>query len=456
MQKLPVPDASPTTRPARTAAATPKATQTAYSTIPAVTTSPLTPVDPQALKGVEVQFWHPWGGAMARQVSDLTDEFNRENVWGIHVAAASQGSGGVLYSNMVAALKNGTPPALVAAPVDNLRAWQAQNQAIVDLNAYVRSSDWGLSESEISDFYPVFWDQDEINSVRFGIPAERDARLLFYNTTWAKALGFDASPGTTTQFLNQACAAAKANTADGLRANDGTGGYIVDQDAQTLMTWIAAFGGSPENGDTYRFDTPETIKAFDFLRGAFDQDCAWNSRLPEPYTYFATRYALLYSGGLADIPLQEHAMQQEHSTDEWQVLPFRSAGGDPVVLVSGPSYAILHSTPEQQLAAWLFIRWMILTKNQVKLVETGQTFPVSASARDGLSDLAARSPHWSQAVALLDSAAPATSLPDWWLAHRVLEDAGWQLFAPQPTPQPVEKLLQQLDATIPDVLKNQP
>ena len=45
--------------------------------------------------------------------------------------------------------------------------------------------------------------------------------------------------------------------------------------------------------EAYSFNSDEMEAMFTFQRSLFDEGCAWNSRLPEPYDYFANRQALV-------------------------------------------------------------------------------------------------------------------------------------------------------------------
>jgi ABC-type glycerol-3-phosphate transport system substrate-binding protein len=413
-------------------------------------------VDPRDLRGVEVHFWHPWSGATARVVADMVAEFNRENVWGIQAVAQSTGGSGEIYWQVAAAEKDHTVPDVIAAPPDLLRYWDRQER-VADLTDYEANPEWGMSAQESADYYPVFWEQDQADGRQLGIPAERSARMMFYNRSWARDLGFDAPPETPQEFQRQACAAAQALAQDDARDNDGLGGWIIDRDAMSLLGWQAAFGGSPaaEPGAALKFNTGPNAEAFTYLRNLFDQGCAWISRDPLPYDYFATRRALLYSGSPEQITLQIRALARANNTDEWLPIPFPSGEGDGGVVASGVSYGILRSTPERQLAGWLLIRHLALTRNQVRLVESTLSLPVSSSARAGLSGLAGKNREWGAALDVLPERVQAARVPaEWWAARGVLEDAAWQLF--QLTPVPSDTILKQADQMVPDLLQHLP
>ena len=70
----------------------PKETANASATeTPGPATSSLN-VQKEALRGAQVNVWHPWFGAEASLFESQVAQFNTENEWGIVVSAQSQGN----------------------------------------------------------------------------------------------------------------------------------------------------------------------------------------------------------------------------------------------------------------------------------------------------------------------------------------------------------------------------
>ncbi len=161
-------------------------------------------------------------------------------------------------------------------------SWDA-SASVVDLSPYLGDPAWGLGSDVIAGFPPVFWAQDSLDGKQLGIPAQRSARFLFYNQTWAHELGFDNPPATADEFRQQACAANAFFRTDLSPQNDGYGGWIVDTDWQTTYSWLLAFGGGVVDGNAYGFRTDPNLAALQFLKGLFDDHCAWLSTEPTPF-----------------------------------------------------------------------------------------------------------------------------------------------------------------------------
>ncbi len=418
------------------------------------------PVASDSLKGVQVNFWHPWTGDTAKQVVALVEQFNQSNLWGIKVNITEQGSAGSLADAVDSSLaaSAGPLPDLIAAPIDELAAWQASKQTIVNLNGYVSDGQWGLSPADLADFPTVYWNQDRLADQQLGIPAERSAQVLFYNQTWAQSLGFNNPPATPDEFKAQVCAAAQANIKDSPWQNNGTGGWVVDTDPLTLISWIQTFGGTlPQvENQPYQFNTSQAKDSLTYLRQMFDKGCAWSGKEDLPYDYFSSRQALFFSGPLEDILPLTSTLAQQKSVDHWIILPFPSVTRKPVMVVSGSSYAILKSSPAQQLAAWLFIRWMIQPDHLASLVEANGSLPVRVSIMDQLTSFNQHYPQWSQVQQWIPAAQPAPRLSSWRKVQPILADAGWQTFRANFTVDQIPQTLLMLDQTIQEVLQKNP
>lgn len=436
---------------ASVAPSTPTTNPTATKADPTATEIPEITTDPASLQGLQIQFMHPWSGDTAKEIAKMVDEFNQSNQWGIHVITQEPGSAG----EVSAELSTGSRPALVAAPMDVLLHEDASSDSFVDLNPYLHSKTWGLTETELADFNPVFLQQDALNGRQFGFPAQRTAVMMFYNLTWAHQLGFSSPPATFEDFRTQSCAANSAMKKDADATNDGLGGWIVSTEGLVTFSWWVNFNVPLFTSNTYTFDTPAAQKAFENEHALFTSGCAWIPRLQNSYDYFANRQALFYSGYLQDIVPQLQAFESQGKTDSWTLVPFPSDQLQKVV-VEGPSYAILKTTPEEQLAAWLFIRWLSAPSQQQRLVQTSLTLPLSLSVSTALLNSPAMPQPWKDAVNLVPTLQPVPSDPNWALARTILEDATWQLFKTTLTNADIPMLLSQMDSTFTDLKDRKP
>jgi ABC-type glycerol-3-phosphate transport system substrate-binding protein len=365
-------------------------------------------VGQEALKGLEITVWHPWYGVESSLFDKFVTEFNETNEWGIKVSAQSQVNFTNLYENVTASLPTAEKPDMVIALPEHALEWDA-NGVVTDLMPYAQDPAYGIDSSDIPN---VFWNQDHFGERRVAIPAQRTARFLLWNETWAGEIGFSSSPDAPDDFKQQSCRAQKAMLKDASPQNDFMGGWYVDTEPMTAYAWLLAFEGGVLEGSDYRFLTPHNIDAFRFLRELSETTCAWQLANGNPVNAFANREALFITASLEDLPGIARAFASAKNTDVWKVISFPGANEDALV-VYGSSYIILKSTNEKQLAAWLFTRWLLDNKQDARWVEATHLFPIRTSTLDLLGDYEKTHPQWAQAIKLLPQGEIQPQLASW-------------------------------------------
>ena len=365
-------------------------------------------VSKEALNGLEITVWQPWYGVESSLFDTFVAEFNEKNEWGIKVSAESQSNFSNLYENVTASLPTTEKPDMVIALPEHALEWDA-NGVIVDLTPYAQDPLYGIDSSDIPD---VFWNQDYLGEKRVAIPAQRTARFLLWNETWAGEIGFDSPPDAPDDFKQQACRAQKAMLKDASPQNDFMGGWYVDTEPMTAYAWLLAFEGGVLEGSDYRFLTPHNIDAFRFLRELSEATCAWQAANVNPITAFTNREAMFITASLEDLPDVARAFASAKNTDVWKVVSFPGANEDALV-VYGSSYVILKSTNEKQLTTWLFARWLLDNEQDARWVEATHLFPLRASTVDLLGDYEMTHPQWAQALKLLPQGEIQPQLASW-------------------------------------------
>lgn len=382
----------------------------------AVETGSRLEVHEEALNGLEVTVWTPWYGVESSFFDTLVNEFNAENEWGIKVAAQSQVNFSNLYETVTASLPKTEKPDLVIALPEHAQGWH-DNGAVTDLTEYVTDPLYGMDTNDISF---VFWNQDISGDTRIGIPAQRTAQFLLWNEGWADELGFSSAPNAAEDFREQACKAHQSMLKDESTQNDSLGGWLVNSDPMTAYSWMRAFGGGVLEEGNYRFLAPKNVEAFKFLRELSESNCAWQEA-PDPITSFVNREALFITASLSDLPSVARAFASAGNTDTWSVIPFPN-NDDGVMTVYGSSYVILNSTDEEQLAAWLFVRWLLEEEQDARWVEATHLFPLRSSTLSLLGDYEKTHPHWKQAVDLLPQGELQPQLASWRTVKIMLGD----------------------------------
>jgi multiple sugar transport system substrate-binding protein len=431
-----------------------------------VTQSPaVTPKEIRAseedLRGVRIVFWHAWAGDLEEVLKGIVVEFNRINRWGITVDTRSYDGFGSLGDAFILARQEGEElPHLLSGFNYQALQWDVGGQILVDLTTFVNDPTLGFSAQEVRDFQTVFWSQDVVMvntsagriEKRLGIPLHSSAQVLYYNRTWAEELGYDEVPDSPDNLRVQACAAS-----DGLEEaatnEDERGGWMLTTEAPTLLGWIYAYGGDVNNpqGNGYRFDTEEAARALEFLRGMVDSGCAWVGESLQATGVFAARGALLYAGSMAGLEAQEAAMREAANDDEWTVMAFPAENGGPVIAASGPALVVTRSTPEEELAAWLLIKWLVSPQNQADWVRASGYYPARESTLDLLETKLTSDEHWAAAMDLLPYVYAEPGYASWRVMRWALGDAMSELFSLEFDSEEIPALLKRLDAVAEEI-----
>lgn len=404
-------------------------------------------VNIEALRGLEVTVWTPWYGVEQSLFESLIKEFNESNQWGIKVAAQSQINFTNLYETTTASLPTEGKPDLVIALPEHAQGWYVDGVTL-DLTEYAKDPLYGIDESDIP--YAI-WNQDLAGSARVAIPAQRTTQVMLWNQTWAEDLNIKDKPKSIEDFRRQSCRAHDSMKKDEFAENDSMGGWLVDTEPMTVYSWLLAFNGGVLEGSDYRFLTPENIDAFKFLRELAESNCSWQNAA-DPIQSFAKREALFITVSLSDLPDVTRAFSSLENRDEWVVLPFPNDNGG-LVAIYGSSYVILKSTDEEQMAAWLFVRWLLENEQDARWVEATHNFPLRDSTLSLLGDYELTHPQWRQAVDLLPRGELQPQLGSWRTIKIMLGDGFDHMYRVNVSSGQVAAILAQMESTAKELSK---
>jgi len=383
---------------------------------PTVTPTPIVPVlTEDALAGTNLDFWYVWTPAVPDPVAELVKWFNAENAYGIKVTTQTFSLPSEFEAAMDEAAATGILPDLVLAHPYQYQPWVAED-AVVDLTPYLESSTYGMGDSTLADFYPVFLERDVYGGARWGFPGLFTAEVMLYNQTWGKDLGFNNPPSTAEQFQQQACAAAEES--GGLE-----GGYMAVSAPGSAAAWLLSFAGHLVEDGRYLFDWEPVQQAFTFLADLREAGCAWSPDVRYPDAEFFDRQGLFYSVSTVELPYIQANYEASGSSDEWVAIGYPNDSEDPAVSVSGRSYVVMQSTTEQQIAAWLLVCELSGERSQAHMAQTRAYLPLDENAAIRIEGEGSLPDQWYQAAALLENAAAEPRLASWSVIRSVTQDA---------------------------------
>ena len=416
-------------------------------------------VKPEDIKGMKIVIWHAQRDEVKSAIDELIKNFNENNEYGLTVNAKTFLSENDIYESLLEAGQNEMPDLVIAeSPI--IHSIEGQTPIFVNLSNYMDSPNWGFAKQGITSIIPQMLNQEKMENKLIALPLWHEPSFLFYNKSWAEILGFQNSPTSLSDFETQACAAFQASYTDEDKDNDGTGGWSISDSPDNAMSWLVNFSDSDQ--DYADFPNDSDKEAFtelaSQLRDIFDKGCIWQSRLTEPYDYFANRYALFYSGTFSDIQKQRAAFSssKDFSYDNWELIPFPriSENGtfrDPVIYSKGEIAAILTSSAEKQYADWIFLSSLIKDEQDMNLALTANGWPVQNSDeiktfyKENANSKIYQSLKWQDYILSqpLDS--------DWFETRLVLADGFSHIFNASISKDQIPMIWQQIEETVQEI-----
>jgi len=403
------------------------------------------------LSGTTVSFWHVWGEGddLGAVVGAMVEEFNATNEWGITVEDFDQEDYGPLEDKFNASIQSGDLPQIVQAYTSAINNWD-QVDVVVDLEQYVYDEDYGLTAEELEDIYPTVLNLGvNMDGKRLAWPLSQSANAMVYNHTWAQELGFDAAPTSPEELKAQLCAAAEANLTDDNPDNDGGTGLVWYPNANNLLGFIHAFGGDLLNdeGTAYEFNTAEVKAAAMYINDLKASGCTFETEsYPNPEQ--ANRLALVTTSSTNGLKYYGYAYADgAFPDDEWGFLPFVGPNGGQGTDAYTQMVGVVKSTPEQELASWLFIKYLTSGENQATYIQSSGYLPTHFSTESMLADYFASVPQYESTVAIakLGQSEPET-FTAWYSVRRAMSDAAAQLYAAEDGAA-IDAILAELDIT---------
>lgn len=437
--------------PAAPATAVPTAEEAAAPTVEA-TEAPAAEATEEAMMpeidptGQTITFWHVWGTGLPNETMlAVVDEFNATNEWDITVEALDQGRYDDLEDAFNAAIQSGDLPDLVTGYTNAMANWYAVD-AIVDLSPYVNDSYFGLTAEEQAAFFQGSLDGGKApDGTLFAFPISQSENVLFYNSGWAKELGFENPPANYEEFIAQACAAAEANANDDNPDNDGTGGLVLYAGASNVASFVFANGGNMLNaaGDGYDFTDQSVVDVAGFWKDLWDNGCAFATE-SYPNPEFATRKALFTMSSTAGLPYQIAAFEAEDAIkDDWTIAPFPGKDGGQAVDLFGQYVAIANTNPERAMATWVFVKYLTSPEVQAKWIEGSAYYPTRNDTLPLIEAYGADNEIWAYGLTFLDDGKAEPAWPSWTTVRRDVGDSFNAII--QGTPADIPALLEELN-----------
>lgn len=375
---------------------------------------PLAGIDPT---GQTITYWHEWANTQETAMDQIIAMFNETNEYGITVEQQKFGAGSALPDAISAAITTGELPNIAGnAFVSQSQGWYLDD-VLVPLDAYLNSPEWGFTEEELAqlDFGLIDTNRPEISPFDGQLlawPVGVSANVLSVNMSMldqlreAGAIDFEGAPQTLEQFRAATCAASELTTPEG----GDVGGFAMRAAADELYSFIFSNGGYifDAEANAYDFTNEKTLETLQFLQDLYADGCAY---FPEGGSFantgeFSLGLNAFAVGSSVGVPFIQQPMDEAGLDIEWinTTVPYVEGSRSIVGFLRG--VAIFDSTPEENLASWLFIKfWATNPEAQRIWTEGAQYQPYNRATREAIngSEFIEANPQYASFAEVLNS-----------------------------------------------------
>lgn len=353
-------------------------------------------VDPS---GQTVVYWHQYNdGPQFETMNAFVEAFNTTNEWGITVEALPQGGYNEIRELMNANIISGDTPNLVAGFTNDALSYAADG-VVVDLNTYYNDPTWGFSDEEKADLNEGVLNIGVQEDMRVGWPNQTSAQVLVVNLDMATAAGLEGSPKTLDEFRTLACAAAAMEGPNG----EDIQGFPIKGDASEFESFVASQGGAIFHDGAWDFTSEASVTILQLFQDLYNEGCAY---IPDTRFGNTDDFALglnpMATTSTAGIPFIVGGLEAAGIAPNWEVTVTPWSEGNRTLQVFAPSIIMLNSTPEAQLASWLFLKFLAQAEQQQTWTQNTSYFASRYSVQPLLADYMTQNPYFAEGYALLN------------------------------------------------------
>jgi multiple sugar transport system substrate-binding protein/sn-glycerol 3-phosphate transport system substrate-binding protein len=233
-------------------------------------------------------------------------------------------------------------------------------------------------------------------------------------------------------------------------------GYQLSLDASRLASWTFAFGGDvfDDASKRYTYNGEATQQAMAFLQHLSKAGCATAvTERDGDTTDFGTGRLLFTVASTSGLPFYKAAVDAG-ARFNWSVAPLPRTTSDPVVNVYGASVSMPKTTPERELATWLFVKYLTSPEVQAAWGRATNYFPVRQSAAASLQDYFQQNLAYKTAFDMLQYAKSEPRVPGYDFVRTMAEDAMAAIFAHgRDVQQTLQKLNQEANESLAEQLQ---
>jgi ABC-type glycerol-3-phosphate transport system substrate-binding protein len=313
---------------------------------------------------VDLDFWHVYTGDEGETLDSILSGFEAAYP-GINVTSTFVGGYGQLTQKTMSAIRAGNEPNVVITYESDALEY-LRSDAIVDLAPYREDSQHGLDAASWNDILEVERLRNTFSSLggaNLSMPWTVASLMLGYNVDTLEKLGYSDAPRTWTEF-KEICSAAMDQL--------GQKCFPISTDASTFSAVAMSFGGHAFNSDgtASAFDSSAWTSALQLYSDLAEAGHAFSTTVGSGDT--STSDLAAFASGSSPFIMRTSRLIRFIDTSvgdafTWNAaaLPQGKLTDTPTTVLFGPNLSVLKSTPDEQLASWLLVKYLMSSDAQL-------------------------------------------------------------------------------------------
>ena len=306
-----------------------------------------------------------------------------------------------IYSDVITNISTNTTPNICISYPDHIATYNSGRKLVVDLDLLLEDSRYGLGGSEVAfsspskeEIIPEFLSECYLNGSCYALPFMRSTEACYINKTYVEALGYTLPETLTWDFVWEVSEAATKKNEDGTFVLNGTKTLIpfIYKSTDNMMIQMLAqreAGYSDEHGniDIFNETTEEILYTVaDHARsGAFSTfkissypanylnagECVFAIDSTAGATWMGSEApnSDIHENSLVDFDIEVMTIPQYDPEN-------------PKMISQGPSVCLFNKEdPQEVLASWLFVQYLVSNKVQLAYSQTEGYVPVTTTAQ---------------------------------------------------------------------------
>ena len=309
---------------------------------------------------------------------------------------------GKIYNDVITNIATDTTPNVCATYPDHIATYMTGTDTVVPLDELMAHPQYGLGGSELrfdgptaGEIIPKFLSEGVIAGYQYALPYMRSTEACYVNKTFVEKLGFTLPETLTWDFIWEVSEAAMAKDEKGNYLVNGQNvliPFIYKSTDNMMIQWLYQnnIPYSNENGDVLLFneDTQKFLETVATHAGSGAFSTFKINGYPANFLnagqcIFAVDSTAGATWMGSEAPLIDIA-EDKLVHFETEIFPVPQADPqNPVMISQGPSLCIFQKDdPQEVLASWLFMQYMLTNDVQIAYSQTEGYLPVTSKAQE--------------------------------------------------------------------------